>query len=226
MSKELMTITAYSDNEFSSETGDSCTVQINPASYTHEHTIEYNKFQPVGSPGTSTWYKGTPPEKVSFDIYFDATGAISTSSLSSLLSSSTSVSDQIDEFKSTCFTYNGSIHEPNYLILSWGTLVFKCKLISLNISYTLFQSDGTPLRAKLSVAFESSISADDIATEADNQSPDLTHYIEIKEGDTLPLICYQIYGDSNYYTEVAAYNNILNFRDLSPGTKLYLPPLK
>ena len=226
MSKDLMTITAYSDNEFSSETGDSCTVQINPASYTQEHTIEYNKFQPVGSPGTSTWYKGTPPEKVSFDIYFDGTGAISTSSLSSLLSSSTSVSDQIDTFKSTCFTYNGSIHEPNYLILSWGTLVFKCKLTSLNISYTLFQSDGTPLRAKLSVAFESSISADDIASEADNQSPDLTHFIEIKEGDTLPLICYQIYGDSSYYTEVAEYNNILNFRDLSPGTKLYLPPLK
>ncbi len=226
MSKELMEITAYSDNEYASETGDSCTVQINPASYTHEHVIEYNKFQPVGSPGTSVWYKGTPPEKVSFDIYFDATGAISSSSVSSLLSTTTSVSDQIDTFKSTCFTYNGSIHEPNYLILSWGTLVFKCKLTSLNISYTLFQSDGTPLRAKLSVIFEGAISADDISAEADNQSPDLTHYVEVKEGDTLPLICYKIYGDSRYYTEVAHHNNILNFRDISPGTKLYLPPLK
>ncbi len=226
MSKELMEIIAYSDNEYSSKTGDTCTVQINPASYTHEHTIEYNKFQPVGSPGTSVWYKGTPPEKVSFDIYFDATGAISSSSISSLLSTITPVSDQIDTFKSTCFTYNGSIHEPNYLMLSWGTLVFKCKLTSLNISYTLFQSDGTPLRAKLTTAFEGAISADDIAAEADNQSPDLTHYIEVKEGDTLPLICYKVYGDSSYYMEVATFNNILNFRDITPGTTLYLPPLK
>jgi len=223
MAKDLMEIIAYSDNEYSSETGDSCTVQINPASYTHEHTIEYNKFQPVGSPGTSVWYKGTPPEKVSFDIYFDATGAVSTDSL---FASQTPVADQIDGFKTVCFTYNGSIHEPNYLMLSWGTLVFKCKLTSLNISYTLFQSDGTPLRAKLSAAFEGAISADDIATEADNQSPDLTHFIEIKEGDTLPLLCYRIYGDSNYYVEVAKYNNILNFRNIAPGTKLYLPPLK
>ncbi|GAA3591275.1 LysM peptidoglycan-binding domain-containing protein [Flavivirga amylovorans] len=223
MSKNLMTITAYSDNEYSSKTGDSCTVQINPASYTHDHTIEYNKFQPVGSPGTSVWYKGTPPEKVTFDIYFDATGAVSTTSL---LASQTPVSDQIDSFKSTCFTYNGSIHEPNYLMLSWGTLVFKCKLTALNISYTLFQSDGTPLRAKLSTTFEGAISADDIAAEADNQSPDLTHFIEVKEGDTLPLICYRIYGDSSYYTEVASYNNVLNFRNIAPGTKLYLPPLK
>ncbi|MEX6627290.1 CIS tube protein [Tenacibaculum salmonis] len=223
MSKDLMIITAYSDNEYASETGDSCTVQINPASYSHEHTIEYNKFQPVGSPGTSVWYKGTPPEKVSFDIYFDATGAVSSTSL---LATQTPVSDQVDTFKTTCFTYNGSIHEPNYLIISWGTLVFKCKLTSLNISYTLFQSDGTPLRAKLSVAFDGAVSADDIAAEADNQSPDLTHFIEMKEGDTLPLICYKIYGDSSYYIDVAKFNNILNFRNIIPGTKLYLPPLK
>ncbi|TPN86214.1 CIS tube protein [Aquimarina algicola] len=226
MAKDLMEIIAYSDNEYTSETGDSCTVQINPASYTHEHNVEYNKFQPIGSAGTSIWFKGTPPEKVSFEIYFDATGAVSSSSVSSLLSSQTSVSDQIDTFKSVCFTYNGSIHEPNYLIISWGTLVFKCKLTSLNISYTLFQSDGTPLRAKLNVSFEEAVSASDIASEADNQSPDLTHLIEVKEGDTLPLICYRVYGDSNYYTEVAAYNNLYNFRDIKPGTKLYLPPLK
>ncbi len=223
MAKDLMEIIAYSDNEYTSTTGDTCTVQINPASYTHEHTIEYNKFQPVGSPGTSVWYKGTPPEKVSFDIYFDATGAVSTSSL---FASQTPVADQIDSFKEVCFTYNGSIHEPNYLIISWGTLVFKCKLTSMNISYTLFQSDGTPLRAKLTVAFEGAISADDIASEADNQSPDLTHMVVVKEGDTLPLICYKIYGDSSYYPEVAAYNNVLNFRDIEPGTTLYFPPLK
>lgn len=223
MGKDLMEITAYDDNQYSGLGSSQCTVQINPASYTHEHTIDYNKFQPIGSPGTSIWYKGTPPEKVSFDIYFDATGAVSTGSL---FTSQTPVSDQIDTFKSVCFTYNGSIHEPNYLIISWGTLVFKCKLTSLSISYTLFQSDGTPLRAKLAVSFEEAIAAEDIASEADNQSPDLTHFVEVKEGDTLPLICYKIYGDSSYYTEVAEYNNLLSFRDLAPGTKLYLPPLK
>lgn len=223
MSKELMEIIAYSDNEYSGSGDSSITVQINPASYTHEHNVEYNNFQAIGTPGTTIWFKGTPPEKVSFDIYFDATGAVSTDSL---FGSPTPVSDQIDAFKDVCFTYNGDIHEPNYLMISWGTLVFKCKLTSMSISYTLFQNDGTPLRAKLSTSFQEAIDADLIAKEANNQSPDLTHLIVVKEGDTLPLICHNIYGDSSYYMDVAKYNSLLNFRNIKPGTKLYLPPLK
>lgn len=225
MGKNLMEIIAYDDNQYSGTGSSKCIVQINPASYTHEHTVNYNNQQALGSPGTTLWFKGIPPEKVSFDVYFDATGAIKSESVVSL-TKPVSVNDQIKTFKDVCFTYNGSIHESNYLIISWGTLVFKCKLTSLNIAYTLFKNDGTPLRAKLSVAFEEAIDADLIAKEANNQSPDLTHLIEIKEGDTLPLICYRIYGDSSYYMEVAAYNNILNFRDLTPGTKIYLPPIK
>jgi len=64
------------------------------------------------------------------------------------------------------------------------------------------------------------------AKEANNKSPDLTHLIEIKQGDTLPLICNRVYGDPSYYMEVARYNNLVNFRKLVPGTKLYLPPIK
>jgi len=223
MSKDLMEIIAYSDNEYSGSGTSSCTVQINPASYSHEHSISYNNTVSQGAPGATLKYKGTSPEKISFDIYFDATGAVSTASI---LDSQVPVDDQIQSFKDVCFTYNGDIHEPNYLIVSWGTLVFKCKLTSLSISYTLFQSDGTPLRAKLSVSFEEAVDADLIAKEANNQSPDLTHLVEVKDGDTLPLICFRIYGDSSYYMEVAKYNNILNFRDIIPGTKIYLPPIK
>ena len=218
-SKKLMKIEAYHDSTYSVPyyVG-SCTVQINPASYTHEHEVSYNDQQPLGTPGTTLWFKGIPPQKVSFDIYFDATVGSSTLSKS--------VADRIAEFKKICFNYNGAIHEPNYLILSWGTLAFKCKLTSLSISYTLFKSSGTPLRAKLSVSFKEALDANRIAKEANNQSPDLTHYIQVKEGDTLPLLCHKVYGDSRYYMEVAAYNNILNFRALKPGMELYLPPIR
>ncbi|WP_394749659.1 CIS tube protein [Spongiimicrobium salis] len=225
MAKNLMQITAYSSSEYSGSGISKCEVQINPASYTHEHTTNYNNYQALGTPGTTIWFKGTPPEKVSFDIYFDATGAVRPTSVVSL-SSPTSVDEQIQKFKEVCFTYNGDIHEPNYLIISWGSLVFKCKLISLSISYTLFKDDGTPLRAKLTVSFEEAVDADIIAKEANNHSPDLTHLVVVKEGDTLPLICYRVYGDSDYYLEVAQYNNILNFRTLKPGSEIYLPPLK
>lgn len=223
MSKDLMEIIGYSDNEYSGSGISSCTVQINPASYSHEHRTSYNNTVSQGAPGATLKFKGTSPEKISFDIYFDATGAVSTASI---LDSQVAVDDQIQTFKDVCFTYNGDIHEPNYLIVSWGTLVFKCKLTSLSISYTLFQSDGTPLRAKLSVSFEEAIDAELIAKDAGNLSPDLTHLVEVKDGDTLPMICFRMYGDTSYYIEVAKYNNLLNFRDIPPGTKIYLPPIK
>jgi len=217
MARNKMTIVAYSSNKYSGQVG-KCTVKINPATYSHDYQVNYNNETAQGAPGTTLKFKGIPPESVSFEIYFDATGAIENNTVP--------VKTLIDQFKKVCFTYNGDIHEPNYLIISWGSLVFKCKLVSMNLNYTLFKQDGTPLRAKASVKFEKAIDANMIAKEANSKSPDLTHYVLVKQGDTLPLICYRTYGDCAYYMEVASYNNIVNFRNLKPGSKLYLPSIK
>lgn len=213
-----MVIVAYPNNKYSGSGSSKCTVKINPSTYSHNHQVNYNNSTAQGAPGTTLKFKGIPPETISFDIHFDATGAIANNKVP--------VKTQLDQFKKVCFNYNGSIHEPNYLIVSWGSLVFKCKLTSLDISYTLFKKDGTPLRAKASVKFEEAVDANLIAKEANPKSPDLTHLITVREGDTLPNICYKVYGEPGYYLEVARYNNVVNFRNLVPGSKLYLPPIK
>ncbi len=218
MSLDKMKIVAYASDEYSGSGDQTCTVKINPASYTHNHQVKYNNSTAQGSPGTTLKFQGIPPETISFDIYFDASGAVDQDVVD--------VKDQLDEFKSVCFIYNGTIHEPNYLILSWGSLVFKCKLTSLDISYTLFKPDGSPLRAKASVKFEEALDSSVIAAEAGEESPDLTHLVLVKEGDTLPLICKNAYGDASYYMEVAKHNKLVNYRNLIPGTELYLPPIK
>ena len=218
MGLNKLTIIAYKNDKYLGKGTSKCVVEINPASYTHNHQVSYNNKTAQGKAGAKLEYKGTPPETVSFEIYFDATGAIE--------SSKTPVTVQIERFKKVCFKYVGEIHEPNYLIISWGSLIFKSKLTSLDINYTLFKSDGTPLRAKASVKFEEAIDVNLIAKESGNKSPDLTHAILVREGDTLPELCYKTYGDPSYYLEVADYNGIANFRKLKPGMELYLPPLK
>lgn len=218
MALSKLKIISYSDNKYSGSGIGSITVLINPASYTHNHQVSYEKTQPQGAPGTTLKFKGTPPETVSFELHFDSTGAIP--------GSTSPVQKQVESFKNTCFTYNGNIHEPNYLLISWGSLVFKCKLTSLNLTYTLFMSDGTPLRAKATVNFEEALDNSIIAQEANNKSPDITHMVTFKAGDTLPLLCYKIYKDPNYYIAIARYNNIVNFRNIPVGTNLYFPPIK
>jgi len=64
------------------------------------------------------------------------------------------------------------------------------------------------------------------ALAAQRSSPDLTHVVEVKEGDTLPLLCYRVYKDCSYYPQVAKANNLTDFRHLKPGTKLSFPPLR
>ena len=218
MSLNKLKLIAYKNNKYQGKGTSTCTVEINPSSYSHSHRVDYNNKTSEGAPGTTLKFQRIPPETVSFDIHFDATGAIA--------DSKTPLKVQIDRFKKVCFDYNGDIHEPNYLIISWGSLVFKCKLTSLEMNYTLFKPDGTPLRAKASVKFEEASDASTISAEANKKSPDLTHRIVIQEGDTLPVICHEVYGDSSYYLEVAEHNKIANFRNLKPGTTIYMPPIK
>ena len=43
-------------------------------------------------------------------------------------------------------------------------------------------------------------------------------------GDTLPLLCQQIYGSATHYLQVAAFNGLDDFRVLEPGRELLFPP--
>jgi LysM repeat protein len=88
----------------------------------------------------------------------------------------------------------------------------------------MFSPDGKPLRAKLSTSFIGFMKPKD-QNAASRQSPDLTHIITVKSGDTLPLLCQKMYGDSSLYLQIAQTNGLVNFRYLIPGTELLFPPI-
>lgn len=60
---------------------------------------------------------------------------------------------------------------------------------------------------------------------ANGNSPDMSHLVTMRAGDTLPLLCKRIYSDPAYYMEVARVNRLVNFRNLLPGSVLRFPPL-
>jgi len=135
------------------------------------------------------------------------------------------VKDQIALLRKVAYDYKGSGHEPPVVEVSWGTLLIQARLDSLNIDYTLFKPSGEPLRAKLSLTFFEYKSTEETYQEVAQQSPDLTHLVAVKAGDTLPMLCFQIYQDSSHYLAVARLNNLRQFRNLQPGQVLRFPPL-
>lgn len=221
-----MTITAYSDAAFTTKVGgpgNPFAVWINPASYSRRTNINYNDRQAQGSSGPSPEFNRVAREEVSFELIFDATGVIPPPAGQTAYTNG--VADGIAQFTTLAATLNGTIHSPNYLMLAWAQLQFQCVLTSMSVNYTLFMPDGTPLRAKVAVSFQSYTSETQLANETKKSSPDLTHLVTVVAGDTLPLLCHTIYGDSRFYYRVARFNGLDNFRTLKPGQQLLFPPL-
>jgi hypothetical protein len=223
-SLEHMVVRAFSDQQFNSPVGNPFTVWINPASYTHDYKISYADRQAPGSNGASPEFDRVGQESISFDLIFDATGVIPPPIPGTALPTD-GVAGLIATFVQLVATVNGAIHRPNYIKLSWAQLQFQCVLSKLNIGYTLFKPDGTPLRAKVAVTFLSFASEKQLAAQANMRSPDMTHLVTVLAGDTLPALCHKIYGSSSHYLNVADFNALDGFRQLRPGMQLVFPPL-
>jgi LysM repeat protein len=198
---------------------------INPAGYEHTYQLSYSKKRVLGQPGTETKYNASDPEKIVLkELIFDGTGVVKPAK-NSTSSTPVSVKNQIELLRGVVYTYVGDKHEAPIVQLKWGSFLFYGRVESLKFDYTLFKPSGEPLRAKVTLTFIEYQSSEEISKEAEQSSPDLTHIVEVKAGDTLPLLCYQIYRDCSYYTQVARINNLTNFRELKPGIKLQFPPL-
>lgn len=226
-------IKAYSDETFRTEVanGEFRTL-LNPEKYTFKYKVEQNSRQGSGTSSTSPKYNRTPPEDLELEFIFDRTGVLinyggaGTADDTISADEGIGIADDIDLFKRVVFDYNGEEHRPNYLVISWGSLLFKGVLTEMDIIFKLFKADGTPLRASATAKFKGFIEDNLRVAIENNSSPDLTHVRIVKEGDTLPLMAHRIYGASEYYLELAKVNKITNFRKLEVGQKIFFPPIE
>jgi hypothetical protein len=218
-SLELLKITGYTDEEFQSPiSGQPYSVMINPDTLKWGRSVEYNEQQVPDSSSASQKYKCTSSDKLNFDIVIDCTGIVD--------SKRVSMATEITALEKIIYTYNGTIHRPNYVKIQWGSsITFKGVLKSFDISYTLFKPDGSPLRAKISLGFSQYISPTTVKKQDKQASPDVTHLVNVVEGMSLPQLCQRVWNDNSYYVQVAKYNNLNKFRNLTGVSKLIFPPI-
>jgi hypothetical protein len=225
-----MKLIGYSKNTFgfADKTGEEYTAVLNPETYSLNYEVKSNSEQAQGTSGNQSNYSSTVPQKLDFDFLFDATGALTSHIIALPFSLDTpeTVEEQITKFKRAIFDFIGDTHQPPFVLLQWGPLEFKCKVEKLQINYKLFKPDGTPLRAIAKVTFTSEIADKERAAKEDVKSPDLTHIRTVRAGDTLPLLCYDIYEDATLYREIARVNRLINFRKLTVGQQIIFPPIE
>lgn len=205
------------------KTGEEFTVRLNPSNYARNFEICYSSTRAPGTPAIAPKFSNSAEKKIDFDILMDGTGVVPPTSLSSL---AIDVGSQLEDLSKVVYDLDGDQHEPNTVMLLWGSFKFVGKLSTMKVEYTMFKPTGVPLRAKINLSFIQYVGPVEMAAEAKLTSPDLTHSVDIQAGDSLPLLCYRIYKNSAYYLQVAKFNGITNFRNIKPGTRLSFPPLR
>jgi hypothetical protein len=214
---ERLVIKAYEQADYSGEPTSEFEAYVNPNEITLAYEVEYDSAQGSGTTNSRMSFKKMKPGDLSLTFFIDGTGANGRPC---------DVQEKVEQFQ-TVTGYNGNIHRTNYLKIGWGTLTIKrCVLKSASIAYKLFKPDGVPLRAVITASFSDNSDDQTRVAMAQDQSPDLTHFRLVKAGDTLPLLCHEIYGDPGLYLRVARANGLDDFRNLVPGTRLRFPPLE
>ena len=200
-------------------------VDFNPGTFTVTNKIEYKQPDVKGQTGGDPQFEKIPPLEFTIEFIIDGTGVAG--SQVGKQNKKDYVKKQIRQLREvTGSNLNGEIHRPNYLALLWGGFYIECVLTSINITYNLFDREGTALRAKVNCSFLERIGPGKSGRQSRLESADLTTYVIFKEGDLLPLIAKNKYDDPSYYIQLAKVNNLKNFRNIKPGTKIILPPLK
>lgn len=193
--------------------------QIEILYFPPEYSLERsNTFSEIAIPGLESPYlqfvkgnAGTITIEVFYDTYEKGTDVREiTSQLTDLLN--------IDP----------TIHAPPPLQFIWGLdpkEPFNCVLERVTKKFTMFNSDGVPVRARLNITlkeFKMQLNS----RERELQSPDKTKVYIAKQGDSLWAIAYREYGDPDMWRPIAQKNNIYDPRSLKPGTELIIPPLE
>ena len=161
-------------------------------------------------------YQGPQPSKLSLEMFFDASDT-----------QDDSVVRRVEKLFACCVP-TASSHDkkkgsPPWVLFRWGGLTgFLSYISSVTAKYTVFTSSGLPIRAVCTVQL------DELAGETPGQNPTSGGLVPRRvhlliDGDTLPGIAYQEYGDASMWRAVARANDIDDPLRLRAGRALLLP---
>lgn len=215
-------ITGYSDEQFTKEAPEPNLYEamLNPEGIERGAEISYKKrANDAGAHDSAPQFDDIPSQSLGFDLVIDCTGIVD--------AKRTDLKAELDKLYSVLYDYKSETHRSNYVKVVWGsTLQFKGVMTKMDVSYTFFKPDGTALRARIKLQFRSYVDPRTNAKKKSSLSPDLTHRVLVREGDSLPMIAQDVYRSPDYFVALAKANRLNKFRNLEAGTTILTPPLK
>lgn len=149
----FMTLLGYKrpDNDSEEEPKEKFTykVMVNPDDFNRTFSFQYSGNDTTNQSSTAGKHTGTSPETYDFTLNIDGTGIID--------EKRKDVKQELESLMKVVFEKTESGYVPNHVEISYCDDVFKCTVSTFKVSYTLFNTNGTPLRAKVTCQFKSII---------------------------------------------------------------------
>jgi nucleoid-associated protein YgaU len=191
--------------------------QFNPKELSISKTAKWERKTARGAKTAGPpEFTGADPCKLTLELFFDATDTMDgkvVSLVDQLFQCLVPTDDSLGKKKAS----------PPLVVLQWGKVKsFAGFVTSVQAKYTLFTSQGTPIRATCSVSIE------EMPGNPPKQNPTsgglaLTSVRTVVAGDSLASIAYKEYGDPTMWRPLAAFNGIDDPLRLRLGTALLLP---
>ncbi len=197
-------------------------LQFNPSTLELRKTTEWRRT-PSRMAGQSALpeFVGSGPRTLSLEVFLDATAT-----------HDNSVELAVEKLMKACVPTPASLGRKKpaspWVRFEWGTArttSFDGVLSSLSVTYTLFDVDGTPLRATCALSVE------EASVDPPGQNPTSgartahgTH--TVVAGDSLAMLAWREYGDATVWRAIAEANGIDDPMALVPGTELVVPGLR
>ena len=187
-------------------------VLFNPNAYSVEKTNQIAEAPVPGLQAPILQYVRGNTRSLSMELYFDT------------------YEEQIDVRDHTDKIYglleiDPETHVPPICRVSWGGFSFRGVVDHVSGSFSLFLSDGTPVRANLNVTFKEFIEVEVLVRENPTQSADHRKTRLVRRGDRLPGIAWEEYADASRWRPIAEANGIDDPKNLTVGTRLVIPAL-
>ena len=209
------------------EGGQTLTCLFNPNEYAISKANAWTVKPVVGSSLPSPQFSGGHARELTLNLLFDADPA------SGDVSSATDALFAMMEVNSSLASGRTNQARPPSITFAWGAFTsFKAVCSRLNVQFTMFKPDGTPIRATAALTL--------IQVEKDPRSGQGTRAAPqnpttraermrvhiVRAGDSLQSIAYAHYGDPSRWRTIAQENRIDDPLNLERGAELSVPQVR
>jgi len=203
-------------------------VYFNPSEYSISKSNEWTYDKVTGTSFPPAQFGGGNPRELSLSLLLDA----------SLLSKAAHIRGVTNELFRMMEVpggqgAGGAGSVPPFVTFTWGQeTTFKAVCTQLTVAFKLFRPNGDPIRADVKMTLKQAETASTASANGANRPGNPTtranagHGVHtVKDGDSLPSIAYQAYGDATVWRAIAEANDIENPLHLRRGRALSLPKL-